>query len=134
MMYNEQDYRDVASALRSVKRKLRWPFADMFIFSGICDQVINAISSPGGRECWEYNRPWAFQDWEHFSRSTVFPVPETVKRAPTIKPGDMYRQTIFMFSRFTEYGRLRRKLLDHLIEWFDNMANELDVEPSKESK
>ena len=36
----------------------------------------------------------------------------------------IYGDTRFMFSKLTEYGRLRLDLLDFLIEWYKKKASE----------
>ena len=116
------EYRDVANALRSLKKSLKWPW-NWILLSGI--GICGAIKlRDHAYYCWVYNKDDAFQEWEHYSGSTTFPIPESTQNKDYVAARRAYHKTTFMFSRFTEYGRLRRKLLDHLIEWFERKGVE----------
>jgi hypothetical protein len=97
---------------------------------GICaglEEVIDDCTSRLGRPDrelfakWYTNKYDAFMAWEHFSGSRTYPVPVCM----LIKDGysasnrfDDAHTAGKMWHKGTGYGRLRHKLLDHLIEYF----------------
>lgn len=58
-----------------------------------------------------------FIGWEHFSGDSSFPVPvPTEEKYGFSDPESMFQNTQDVWDNTTEYGRLRRELLDYLIE------------------
>lgn len=58
-----------------------------------------------------------FAGWEHFSGDSTFPVPVPSEAEHAFRdPESIFQLTEDVWDTATEYGRLRRELLDYLIE------------------
>lgn len=88
---------------------------------GICAAIQNSgIIHRTSLNLWRGNRYSAFAAWDKFSGSYSYPVPSTKKG---YSPGMMYDFCQNMWSKRTQYGRLRLELLEHLIKYFEALGD-----------
>ena len=59
----------------------------------------------------------AYETWEFYSDNDIFPVPGEPEESPAIA----YDRAIDLYGEHTQYGRMRRNLLDHLIKFANTL-------------
>ena len=128
--YKEQQYRSVANTLREIKRKVWWsnrlPWGKQRRL-GIC-AFVATLASHQAYNCWFDSRNQAFTSWPFFSGDVRYPVPANRAVASgyaSTETRHVFSVSINKFDPKTEYGQARLALLDYLIFWYDNKADQL---------
>lgn len=99
------------SVLLKVKKKA-WAFS---ISNGICYRIENELKGLGC-DCFDIHDIRVVQrlmrSWNEFSGDIAFPIHTNKK----LGGYEQFHKTKFKFNPFTEYGKARRRLLDHMIK------------------
>lgn len=85
------------------------------LYYGICRQVDDLCPDINSRMV-RFFLGRLFPGWPHYSGSRNYPVPDPEKRRDPLAAWKKYDHTGEMWDERTEYGRLRRDLLDYLIK------------------
>ena len=84
---------------------------------GICTNLEFSLRG----ECfyrWRITSKQAFEDWPKFSGSESYPVPSNCSESPAWAYVSFNK-----WSKYSEYGRDRWGLLEHLIKWYGKKAD-----------
>ena len=99
------------SVLLKVKKKA-WAFS---MGKGICYRIETELKDMGYRHCDVHDIMVVqrlMRSWNEFSGDILFPI-HTNKKLTGYK---QFHKTKFKFNPFTEYGKARRRLLNHMIK------------------
>lgn len=99
------------SVLLKVKKKA-WAFS---MGMGICYRIETELKDMGYRHCDAHDTMVVhrlMRSWDEFSGDILFPI-HTNKKLTGYK---QFHKTKFKFNPFTEYGKARRRLLNHMIK------------------
>ena len=97
--------------LLKVKKKA-WAFS---MGKGICFRIESELKDMGYRHCDTHDTMVVqrlMRSWDEFSGDILFPI-HTNKKLTGYK---QFHKTKFKFNPFTQYGKARRRLLDHMIK------------------
>lgn len=120
-MSNQEGYRLIIAALKKVKERPK-------PFRGICsnfDWYIHDMLNKDRLTLWTFSQlldhvKTATTQWPEYSGHRNYPVYTNPKTHPAIQ----FNKTWFYWTRLTSYGRARRRLLDFLINHFEELVKQ----------
>ncbi len=109
--FSKEDYTSLLKALKRVRSKKLWWGLGIGSDKGLCTHLLwvdrNLLHS-------------LFRSWEKYSGNSIFPVPDPEGLSHSFK----YNITTNKFALYTKYGRLRWKLVDHMINECERILKE----------
>lgn len=91
--------------------------------TGICGNISDYYRSANHRAI-QFLVGKLAANWEHYSGTPQFPIPSSYKG---VSDHDMFMRTENMWSKKTKYGKLRWKLLVHLMNELNNIKHQYEL-------